>query len=120
MSQPTLLRRYGARILFGGLSIGIAYAYFGVGSRAPNPLRTPGVQNIERAYRSGGATSTHTKAYGGTVQGQKESDELRPGGATGKESGFQFEGIGTDQKSDQPGKAGQLFNEMKHGVPHSK
>jgi hypothetical protein len=51
-----------------------------------NLLRTPAVQNVEGAYQKGGATSTHTKAYGGTPLGVK-SDVTRDGAGTGKPQG---------------------------------
>ncbi len=89
----------------------------------PNPLRTVGVQNIEGAYQSGGATSTHTKAYGGTPQGQKE-DVGRMGDGqfgTNKEKGLDSqEGLGDDQRPGSTNKVGEKFKDMKYGVGKDK
>lgn len=102
--NPNNLGRYGPRILLGGLALGLTYTYFvtrapkPTGTPVPNPLRTPGVQNIEGAYQSGGATSTHTKAYGGTSLGEKDDVPRRGQGnyGTGKEKGFKEEGLGDE------------------------
>jgi hypothetical protein len=124
--QPTNLARFGPRILLGGVLLGVTYTYFATrvpkphGTPVSNPFKTPGVKNIEEAYQSGGATSTHTKAYGGTPLGQK--DDLARGGqfGTGKERGFEEEYIGEAQRPTQPNKVGEKFNEMKYGDPKGK
>ncbi len=86
----------------------------------PNPLRTAGVANIEGAYQKGGATSTHTKGYGGTPLGQK-SDVPRDGNyGSAKEKGFDAEGLGSDQRPAAAGKAGEKWNEMKYGNAKGK
>lgn len=122
---PTNLARYGPRILLGGVFLGVTYTYFVTrppkpqGTPIPNPMRTTGVKNIEGAYQSGGATATHTKAYGGTVLGQKE-DVPRTGSATGKEKGFSSDDLGDEQRSWQPSKLGEKFKEMKYGDARDK
>lgn len=127
--NPNNLGRYGPRILLGGLALGITYTWFVTrapkpeGTPMPNPLRTVGVQNIEGAYQSGGATSTHTKAYGGTPQGQKE-DVGRMGDGqfgTNKEKGLDSqEGLGDDQRPGSTNKVGEKFKDMKYGVGKDK
>ena len=62
-----------------GLQVGKCLYYMALltqlmlGAPSVNPLRTPGVKNIEDAYSNGGATTTHTPAYGGTKLGQNHS-----------------------------------------------
>ena len=87
-----------------------------------NPMRTQGVQNIEGAYQSGGATSTHTKAYGGTNLGQKEDvPRMGPGQhGTDKEKGMEEEGLGDEQRPGQTNKVGEKFKDMKYGVAKDK
>ena len=89
---------------------------------APNPLRTPGVRNIEQAYSNGGATSTHTPAYGGTQMGKRDHDGLKEGGAKGSSAkeGMQTEGIGEEQRPVQPGVVGEKLHEMEHGSKTGK
>ena len=122
MKRPTALSRYGPRILASGTAIGLIYAYYATKPPAatgtpntPNPLRTPGVKNIEGAYQKGGATSTHTKGYGGTPLGQK-TDVPRQGGnyGSGKENGFDEEHLGSEQRPTVS-KVGEKWNEMKYG-----
>jgi hypothetical protein len=121
-----MLARYGPRLLLGSLAIGVTYAYFVTrppkpqGTPAINPMRTPGVKNIEGAYQSGGATATHTKAYGGTVQGEK--DDLRRAGmhGTGQPQGMGEEGIGDDQRPGAANKVGEKFKDMKYGAGKDK
>jgi hypothetical protein len=124
----TNLGKYGPRILLGGVALGIGYSYFATrssnsqGNLASNPLRTPGVQNVEAAYQRAGATSTHTKAYGGTVLGKRE-DTPRDGDGkfgTGKELGFKEHGLGNEQRPWQTGPVGDKFNEMKYGDSRGK
>jgi hypothetical protein len=65
------LSRHASKLAVGGLGIAGYYIYTvnqppkPKGHYETNPMRTPGVQNIETAYQRAGATSTHTKAYGG-------------------------------------------------------
>ena len=125
--KASALSRFGPRILAGGTVLGLVYAYYATkppvpgGTPAPpNPLRTPGVQNIEGAYQSGGATSTHTKGYGGTPLGQK-SDVPRDGNhGSAKEKGFDEEDLGADQRPNAGGKVGDKWNEMKYGNSKGK
>jgi len=63
-------------------------------------LKSQGVTNVEKAYERGGATSTHTKGYGGTIQGKEGEARLREGGGTGKPEGHDTEGHGSDQTND--------------------
>ena len=130
--NPNNLGRYGPRILLGGIALGLGYTYFATGAPKPqgtpmpNPLRTPGVKNIEGAYQSGGATSTHTKAYGGTPQGQKgdQGDVKREGDigyGTSKEKGFESqEGMASDQRPGSENIVSEKFKDMKYGVGKDK
>lgn len=126
ISTPTALARYGPRILLGGVALGAAYTFFA--TRAPGPPGTPGakpfstsgVKNIESAYTNAGATSTHTKAYGGTQQGDKKDENLKEGGGTGHPKGFEQDNIGEEQRPVQPNKVGKAFNDMKYGSEKSK
>jgi len=61
-------------------------------------LKTTGMQNIEKAYGKGGATSTHTKAYGGTIQGEANDGPMREGGSTGSPNAYDQDGVGEDQR----------------------
>jgi hypothetical protein len=86
----SLLRRAGPGLFAAGATVTFAYTYFFRNSpnSAPNPLRTPGVKNIEAAYRGAGATATHTPAYGGTRQGERDVDNFRGDGeGTNKKDG---------------------------------
>lgn len=76
MASPqarNFLSRHASKLAVGGLGLVGYYAYTAAkppkpaGHTEANPLRTPGVKNIESAYQRGGATSTHTKAYGGEL-----------------------------------------------------
>lgn len=122
---PTNLARYGPRLLLGSIAIGVTYAYLVTrppkpqGTPSMNPMRTPGVQNIEGAYQSGGATATHTKAYGGTVQGQKD-DLRRAATGTGKQDGVGEAHIGDDQRPGITNKVGEKFKDMKYGAAKDK
>lgn len=99
-----------------------AYAYFTTRAPAPkgspqgiNPLRTPGVQNVEKAYANGGATTTHQPAYGGgSIQGSRGANGLRLRGATGVKNGINSEHIGEEQRPTQPGLVGQKLGEMNY------
>jgi hypothetical protein len=115
------LARFGPQILLGGVAIGAAYAFFATRAPAPqgspqsiNPLRTPGVQNIEKAYANGGGTTTHQPAYGGSTQGSRGANGLRQGSATGLKDGMNSEHIGEEQRPVQPGIVGEKFHEMKY------
>jgi len=81
-------------------------------------MRTTGVQNIEKAYTNSGATPTHTKAYGGTQQGDKNSVHLKEGGGTGestKLSPFEKGGMGDEQRPKPASKAGEIFDQTMLG-----
>lgn len=83
-------------------------------------LSTPGIKNIEKAYTNAGATPTHTKAYGGTTQGDNSSVHTREGGATGGDgadgsSPYKKPGVGDDQRPDNQTKGGQIFDQTMYG-----
>lgn len=65
------LGRHSSKLALGVLALGGTYLYVAAAPPKPkgtveaNPMRTPGVKNIETAYQRAGATSTDTKAYGG-------------------------------------------------------
>lgn len=122
--STSILARYPGRLATAAvLGLG-AYLYI---SRSPAPrdeplvnLRSPGVQNIEKAYTNAGATPTHTKAYGGTTQGDKSSVYLREQGGTGapanKGSPFDREGMGDEQRPKSSStKAGEIFDHTNTG-----
>lgn len=122
MSAPGPL---GRRLIIGGVALGVLYAVWPKrppqpGGTPSNAFKTPGVQNIEKAYENAGATATHTKAYGGTIQGNKESGSFREGGSTGAPKGYDQEGIGEDQRPNVPTKIGESWNEFKYGSPNGK
>lgn len=123
--RPPTLSRLGPRILLGGLAVGLVYGLWPAAS-PPAPgtpssgFKPPGVRNVENAYANGGGTTTHAKAYGGTVQGQKGAAGLREDGATNKRKGFEHDGIGDEQRSTQPTKVGEALNEMKYGSSRGK
>ena len=83
-------------------------------------VKTTGVQNIEKAYMRGGATSTHTKAYGGTIQGQTEDGPMREGGATGKPNGHDSAGHGEDQRPDAQTKVEKAWTKTMYGNEKGK
>jgi len=121
------LGRYGPRALLGTVALGGIYFYMSAappkpeGTYVPNPMKTPGVRNIEGAYQRGGATSTHTKAYGGTPQGQK-TDITRENAASDKPKGFSEGGMGDEQRSasQTKGKIGDTWSDMKYGDSRDK
>jgi hypothetical protein len=78
------------------------------------------VRNVENAYQNGGATATHTKAYGGTIQGRKGDGPMRDQSGTDKPNGFQEEGIGEEQRPNQPTVVGKKWNEMTSGSSTAK
>ncbi|EXJ96120.1 hypothetical protein A1O1_01246 [Capronia coronata CBS 617.96] len=115
----------GRRLALGGLTLGLVYAVWPKSSPQPggtpsNAFKTQGVRNVENAYENAGATATGTKAYGGTIQGKKESGAYREGGSTGNPKGYDQEGIGEDQRPSSPTKIGESFNEFKYGSPKGK
>jgi hypothetical protein len=83
-------------------------------------IKTTGVQNIENAYRRGGATSTHTIAYGGTVQGQASDAPMREGGSTGKPKPYDQEGIGEDQRPSSKMAPEKALNKTMYGNEKGK
>ncbi|KAI1613923.1 hypothetical protein EDD37DRAFT_478258 [Exophiala viscosa] len=115
-----LANPWGRRVLLGGALL--TAVYFVLPNRSPQPpgvsadsFKTPGVKNIEKAYQSGGATATHTKAYGGTVQGERGAETPREGGATGAPGGYNQEGVGFDQRPGPMSGAGAKWNEIQYG-----
>ncbi|KPI45765.1 uncharacterized protein AB675_472 [Cyphellophora attinorum] len=121
------LREHFPKIFVGVVgAIGVA-TYMGtrppkpVGTPSANPLKTPGVANIEGAYQKGGATSTHTKAYGGTTLGQKD-DVMKENSATARPKGMDFEGAGDEQRrhGSEKGKPGEAFTGMNYGTSKGK
>jgi len=81
-------------------------------------MKTPGINNIEKAYTNSGATPTHTKAYGGTTQGDKNSVYIREGGGTGadkKNSPFDKPGMGDEQRPSPASKPGEIFDQTMTG-----
>ncbi|KAK5460991.1 hypothetical protein LTS15_003054 [Exophiala xenobiotica] len=116
----------GRRLAIG--AAGFALVYYLLPARAPKPpgtpadvFKTPGVKNVEKAYQSGGATSTHTKAYGGTIQGRRGDETMREGASTGAPRGYDEPDIGYDQRPGPiSGKAGEKFNEIQYGSPKGK
>lgn len=132
------LRRPG--LIVTTLALGTAaYLYM---NKPPTPhdepfvtARTTGVKNIEKAYTNAGATPTHTKAYGGTTQGDKDSVHIRdPGtdtsgsavlsGGSGQgrdgSSPHKKEGYGDDQRSGTRPKAEQILNQTMYDTPKGK
>jgi len=103
----------------GGAAAALIYAL--LPARSPKPagtpsdtFKTPGVKNIERAYTNGGATPTHTKAYGGTIQGKGIDGPPREISGTNQPAGFNRPGFGSDQRPTQPTKGEELFNEIQY------
>lgn len=66
------LSRHASKLALGCVGVAGYYIYSSnavpkpKGHKETNPMSTPGVKNVEGAYQRAGATSTHTKAYGGT------------------------------------------------------
>ena len=89
---------------------------------APNSdaYKTTGVKNIEKAYERGGATSTHTKAYGGTIQGEAGEGLTRDGGATGNATAFDREGMGEDQRPSAQLPPEKAWNKTMYGNEKGK
>lgn len=132
------LRRPG--LIVTSLAIGTAAYLYMNNTPAPRdePFitgRTSGVKNIEKAYTNAGATPTHTKAYGGTTQGDKDSVHIRDpgtdtsgsavlsgGSGVGRDgsSPYNREGHGDDQRPGSRTKAEQMFNQTMYGTPKGK
>jgi hypothetical protein len=83
-------------------------------------LKTTAVENVEKAYGRGGATSTHTKAYGGTIQGETNDGPMREGGSTGNPNAYEQEGIGDDQRAHSPSKPERAWNKTMYGSEKGK
>ncbi|EXJ65486.1 hypothetical protein A1O7_01827 [Cladophialophora yegresii CBS 114405] len=83
-------------------------------------LKTTGMENVEKAYGRGGATSTHTKAYGGTVQGQTNDGPTREGASSGNPNAYEQEGLGDDQRAYQPTKPERAWNKTMYGSEKGK
>lgn len=123
-TKPVLQRFRPSYIATAVALLGTAYFYY---SKPATPrdepaikLTTPGITNIEKAYTNAGATPTHTKAYGGTTQGDKESVYTREGGAAGGtgadgSSPFSKPGRGDDQRPANQTKGGQIFDQTVAG-----
>jgi len=110
-------RTYGPLIAGIGGLLGLTYSWNHY--RRGNGLKTPGVGNIEKAYAGGGATRTHTPAYGGTKRGDPYDNEPQDGGASLR----RFEaaqGLGERQRPVQPTRVGAKFNEMKYDTKDQK
>jgi len=73
--------------------------------------KTPGVKNIEAAYRRGGASSNHTPGHGSAL---KEGEEQQQGVGSKK-----FEREIGDQRQE-PSMIGKMFNNMINGTDHTK
>ena len=82
-------------------------------------LKTTGIQNVEKAYQRGGATSTHTKAYGGTPLGQT-NDGMREGGSTGNPNAYDQDSIGEDQRPSNQMKVEKAWNKTMLGNEKGK
>jgi len=120
--QTSMFAKYPGRWA-AGLALGVtAYLYINKPATPSDEpvmtMRTPGVQNIERAYSNAGATPTHTKAYGGTQQGKRDEVALREGGGTGGSklgSPYDRPGIGDEQRPSDRTKPEELFNATNYG-----
>jgi hypothetical protein len=154
MANPSFISRHGSKLAVGGLGVGGYFLYTSMQPPKPkghyevNPLRTPGVKNVEGAYQRGGATSTHTKAYGGKLAHFMSSGiyhhVLRPSGCsdrnigtqlgkkddvpvenlgTGRPRGFtDARGMGDEQRPDgsRKTKIEETFDDMKYGNKSDK
>ena len=116
---------FGRRVALGGLAAALVYSL--LPARSPKPagspvdtFKTPGVRNIENAYSNGGATPTHTKGYGGSIQGQKSGGTLRENHGTNRPNGFNDPDIGADQRPDRPTKIEEAFNQVNYGSSKGK
>lgn len=125
VGAPSTGSGFGRRFALGGVAIALVYAL--LPARSPKPagstvdaMKPPGVKNIERAYTNGGATPTHTKAYGGTVQGKGLDAPLREGSGTNQPGGFDQPDFGSDQRSARPTKGEEVFNEIQYGSAKGK
>ncbi|KEF63052.1 uncharacterized protein A1O9_01028 [Exophiala aquamarina CBS 119918] len=125
LRAPSASSGFGRRLALGGAAVALVYAL--LPARSPKPagapvdaFKTPGVKNIERAYTNGGATPTHTKAYGGTIQGKGTDGTPRESSGTNQAAGFDRPGFGSDQRPQQPTKAEALFSEIQYGSAKGK
>ncbi|KAJ9606178.1 hypothetical protein H2200_009139 [Cladophialophora chaetospira] len=82
-------------------------------------FKSTGIQNVEKAYQRGGATSTHTKGYGGTPQGAT-NDAMREGGSSGNPNAYDKEGLGEDQRPSSKTKVEETFNKTMLGNEKGK
>ncbi|KAK5943316.1 hypothetical protein PMZ80_004323 [Knufia obscura] len=125
--NPSMFAKYPGRFATGAALGVTAFLYMNYAATPrDNPamsFKTPGVSNIEKAYTNGGATPTHTKAYGGTTQGDKSSVYIREGGGTGeskKQSPFEKEGMGDEQRPWPASKPGEIFDQTMTGSHKGK
>lgn len=125
VGSPSAASGFGRRFALGGIAVAVVYAL--LPARSPKPLgspvdaiKPPGVKNIERAYTNGGATPTHTPAYGGTVQGKGLDGQTREISGTNRPAGFNHPGFGSEQHKEQPTKAEEVFNEIQYGSSTGK
>ncbi|KAK5076283.1 hypothetical protein LTR64_006239 [Lithohypha guttulata] len=139
VKQPNAFLRRPGLIVSGVAVFGALALYL---NKPPSPrsepfvsARTQGVQNIEKAYTNAGATGTHTKAYGGTTQGDKESVFLRDppkdskgsavvSGGSGMNKNetapYSRPGYGDDQRSGSKPKAEEIINSDAYGSKGGK
>jgi len=117
MSTVTRLRTYAP--IIGGLGTVFVGTYAWNQYHRGNGFKTPGIGNIEKAYGAGGATHTHTPAFGGTKRGDEHDVDPKDGGAS-KTKFSVGAGMGDEQRPAQPTALGQNFNEMKYGNKDQK
>jgi hypothetical protein len=104
-SQPpkSLLRRTGLTILISFTAVGVLYTYL---ASTRQPLRTPGVANIERAYSAGGGTASHTPSHGHGEDELNRAQRAQAGldgvGSVKRDAnGPERSGVGHDQRPVQ-------------------
>lgn len=105
--------RLGPRLAIVGVAASAAYLYFRYSEK---PLHNGAVTGIEKAYSAGGATPTHTPAYGGTPRGNPDDHKIRDGGA-GKQK---FEVEGMEQRPGDRNVAKKQWDKMKYGSEEGK
>ncbi|MCJ1272178.1 hypothetical protein MMC22_012086, partial [Lobaria immixta] len=82
--MSNIFKLHGGKIIAGGGLIAAGYIFLMPGSSSsPALFRTPGVQNIENRYSSGGGSKHHTPGAG-TTRGN--SDDVAPRGDERNES----------------------------------
>lgn len=125
--NPSMFAKYPGRFATGAALGVTAFLYFNYAATPRDSpamsMKTPGVGNIEKAYTNAGATPTHTKAYGGTQQGDNSSVHIRDGGGTGestKQSPFEKEGMGDEQRPAPATKGGEIFDQTMLGSHKGK